>query len=402
MSTKHILFLEKTGQILQQSIRALAIEQPTWHILHVADVDAAIEIMLQYRISVVVAVCSKDWPDIEPMFKRFKEQDPAMVRIALVSEADNKYRADNSFLVNRFLITSCAPVLLQQTLEESLEVWNLAISNQHMVKLVANLKSIPTPPMLYFDIKDELDSPHGSLQGIARLLARDPALTMKILKVANSGLYAPPRSITDLGMAIGLLGTDVVLALVLGAHLYSQLPVPGLDIDKMWLHSMAVSSLAKQIAEDETGDRNLASAAGVAGLLHDVGQLIMLVHDAAAYFGVLHRSEGKEEKLVDMEREIFGVDHAQLGGYLLALWGLPDNIVDAVSGHQGSISIMAHPLSTTVRAVYVAEWLLQEYVLHKELLIACDTQDAQKVIYSSNAVQWWQFVDRLVEQGIVA
>ena len=401
MPTNHILFVEKNGQILQQAMRSLTKEKPAWHIMHVTEAEAALEIMQQYRIGVVVAECAKDWSDCEQKFNRFKQLDPATVRVALVSETDNKCRAGSFISINQFLLASCAPVLLRQVLEDGLEIWGMAMTNPRMVELVANLKSIPTPPLLYFDIKDELDSPNGSLQGISGLIARDPALTAKILKIANSGLYAPPRSVTDLVMAIGLLGTDMVLALVLGAHLYNQLPVPGLDIDKMWLHSMAVSSVAKQIAEDETGDRQLASAAGVAGLLHDVGQLVLLAKDAAAYFGALHRCAGKEEKLVEMERELFGVDHAELGGYMLALWGLPENIVDAVSGHQGLISGMPHPLSTTVRAVYVAEWLLQEYVLHKELLIACDAQDAQSVIYSSHAVQWWQFVDRLVEQGIV-
>jgi HD-like signal output (HDOD) protein len=402
MSTKHILFVEHQGQILQQAMRTLAVERPAWHIMRVTTPEAALEIMSQYQIGVLIAECAANWTACEQMFKRFKAQDPAVVRIALVGEMDNRCRPDSFLYINQFLVSACAPIVVQQVIENGLMVWAMAMTNPRMVELVMNLRSIPTPPMLYFDIKDELDSPQGSLQGIARLLSRDPALTAKILKIANSGLYAPSRSITDLGMAIGLLGTDLVLALVLGAHLYNQLPVPGLNLDKMWLHSMAVSSLAKKIAEDEIGDRQLASAAGVAGLLHDVGQLVLLAQDAASYFGAIHRCEGNEEKLVEIEREQFGVDHAQLGGYLLALWGLPENIVDAVRGHQGVLDGMTHPLPITVRAVFVAEWLLQEYAVHKELLGACTVLETQSVISSSHAAQWWQFVDHMVEQGIVA
>jgi HD-like signal output (HDOD) protein len=398
---KHILFVEHHGQVLQQAMRTIEVEYPEWHVMRVTTPEAALEIMIQYRISVVVAECVRDWAGCEQMFKRYKEQDPAAVRIALVIETNSTCRSGSFLYINQFLLTSCAPVMLQGALKNALEIWEMAMANPRMVQLVANLKSIPTPPLLYFDIKDELDSPNCSLKGISQLIARDPALTAKILKIANSGLYAPSRSITDLGMAIGLLGTDMVLALVLGAHLYNQLPVPGLNLDKMWLHSMAVSSLARQISEDETGDRHLASAAGVAGLLHDVGQLILLAHDAASYFAAIHHSEGKEEKLVRLEREKFEVDHAQLGGYLLALWGLPKNIVDAVSGHQGQLGSMPQPLATTVRAVYLAEWLLQEYAVHKELLEACSALESQTAVSSSDAAQWWQYVDHLVEQGIV-
>ncbi len=358
--------------------------------------------MTQYQVGLILAECAADWNACEKMFRRLKEYDPAVLRIALVSDPGNKYRAGSFQYIHQFLLNSCSLEQLEKTLESGFGVWEMAKQNSRMVELVAGLKSIPTPPLLYFDIKDELDSPNGSLQGVARLIGRDPALTAKILKIANSGLYVLPRTIADLDTAIGLLGTDMVMALVLGAHLYSQLPVPGLDLDKMWMHSMAVSSLAKQIATDETGVQKLASAAGVAGLLHDVGQLVLLAEDAAAYYKIIRLSEGKEEKLVEFERQQFGVDHAQLGGYLLALWGLPDDIVAAVIGHHGLTLSLPHPLPATVRAVLVAEWLLQEYAVHKELLEACASAESQAMISSSDAIEWWKYVDRLVEQGIVA
>ena len=184
--------------------------------------------------------------------------------------------------------------------------------------------------------------------------------------------------------------------------MYSQLPVPGLDLDKMWLHSMAVSLLAKQIAEDETADRHQASSAGVAGLLHDVGQLVLLAKDAAIYFAVLRHSEGKEANLIETEQKQFGVDHALLGGYLLALWGLPDAIVTAVVSHHSLARRASQPLSASSQAVYVAEWLLQEYDMRKEILSNCTTPESLDMVNSSHATKWWNYVNQLVEQGIVS
>ncbi len=401
MTIEHILFVEMQGKALQRVMQDLTVRRPDWHMVRVTDQEATLRVLSQYRVGVVVAGCKIKRNQCERLFEMVKEHDATAIRIALVGNLGNDPVREMNY-THQFLLDSCSPKRVERTLEGALAVREMTENTPSLLKFAKDLKPLPTPPLLYFDVKEELESPKGSVQSIARLIARDPALTAKILRTANSGLYAMPRTIADLGMAIGLLGTDMVLALVLGAHLYSQLPIPGLDLDQIWLHSMAVSLLAKRIAEDESGDRQQASSAGVAGLLHDVGQLILLTQDARAYFSVLRRSHGNEGNLVAIEQEQFDLDHALLGGYLLALWGLPDDIVTAVSNHHLLKLGTPQSLTVTSKAVFVAEWLLQEYNVHKEILTECTSQESLGIVNYSDAVKWWKYVEHMVEQGILS
>ena len=224
MTQQHILFVENRGQALQRVMQELTADRPDWHIVRVTTSDAAIKVITQYQVSIVVAGCEMEWAQCEQMFRLVQEQDAAVVRIALVEDAGQNPLKEMAF-AHQFLLGSCSPARIEQTLEGALRVWNMTKETPVLLKFVAGLESLPTPPMLYFEIKDELDTLGGSLQSIARLVARDPALTAKILRIANSGLYAMPRTIADLGTAIGLLGTEMLLSMVLRGPLVQ--PVAG-------------------------------------------------------------------------------------------------------------------------------------------------------------------------------
>jgi putative nucleotidyltransferase with HDIG domain len=190
---------------------------------------------------------------------------------------------------------------------------------------------------------------------MAGITARDPSLVARVLKIANSGFYALPRTVSDISEAIGLIGTDSLLGLVLAAHLYSGLPPPGLNLELLWQHTMNVSSLARQIAQLEGGSRTEQSTSSVAGLLHDIGLMMLLENEPARYQPLWQRSGGDEAELARMERDAFGVTHGELGALVLALWTLPDAVVQAVAN---SHMRAATDLSLTCRAVLAAEWLL--------------------------------------------
>ena len=194
---------------------------------------------------------------------------------------------------------------------------------------------------------------------------------------------------------------DVVLALVLAAHLFDQLPPPGLNLDAMWVHSIAVATLAKAIAMEEGGNRSKASTSGIAGLLHDLGELIFLANNWESYYAMVRRSNGDEQLLLQMELEQFGVGHPELGAHILSLWGLPEEVVQAVAYHHGSDIRPFEDVPLASKAVCIAEWLLQAHNREDEPA-STDTflEDYLSKDFDS-LEKWKKILDRLVEQGMI-
>ena len=282
-----------------------------------------------------------------------------------------------------------------------MSVWERTRENPRLAALISDLHTLPTPPALYFDIRDELESPNSSAHSVAQIIARDPAIAAKLLKVANSGFYAPPRTISDLYETISLLGTEMVLAMVLSAHLFDQLPLPGLNLDSLWVHSIAVATLAKKVALEEGGDRATASTCGIAGLLHDLGTLIFLANVPQSYYAMVRRSGGDERVLLELEREQFGVGHPELGAHILSLWGLPEDVVQAVACHhaEDGQSCMDAPLPT--KAVCIAEWLLLVRKLEDEGVSKGILLEGDSSIDEVSLQKWKYILDSLVEQGLI-
>ena len=238
------------------------------------------------------------------------------------------------------------------------EVAERVRKNPVLANIIANLEDVPSPPVLYFDLREQVENESGDLDTMADIAARDPSLVARILKVANSGFYSLPRSVSDLSQALGLIGTDGLLGMVLAAHLYAGLPPPGLKLELLWQHTLRVSALAREIARIEGSDRRVQSQCAVAGLLHDIGILVLLENEPERYQPIWKRSGGDETILAELERAEFGVTHGELGALILMLWSLPEDVVEAVR-HSHSVCPIENPApSVVVKSVLAAEWLL--------------------------------------------
>ncbi len=360
MSVRHMLFVEPEGDTLQTLMRVLAVSHDDWHIVRSTDADAALEILSQRLFCLVMASFGNKHEDCEHFLREVQSRVPAAIRFALlpdVSDTDGFTGPESAF--QSFPETSPSNEMVV-AISRGVDVWSQCRGNSQLTDLLSNLRNIPTPPRLYFEIREALNSPSGDLRSVAAVVSRDPAISARILKVANSGFYAVPRSVTEIQEAITYLGTDTVMSLVLAAHVFTRMPVPGVNLDKLWKHSLTVSALAQQIALQEGGDRATVSTAGVAGLLHDIGELILLANVPDIYYPIIRRFVGNEPALLAEELEQFGATHAQLGACVLSLWSLPDAVVEAVGFHHDFSRHTGDPVSLTNKAVFAAEKFLQE------------------------------------------
>lgn len=202
-----------------------------------------------------------------------------------------------------------------------------------------------------------LDGGSAGATEIGEICAQDPALAARILKLVNSAAFALPRKVGSIPEAVSLLGTDAVRGLVLSAHTFEHTrpakPVAGVSVEAVQTHSFRVARLAKLFAKG-TGR---ADDAFTAGLLHDVGQLILACGAGTVYADVVRVTKETGRSMLEVERELLGVTHSEVGAYLLGFWGLPLQIVEAVSLHHAP-SEAASIVDATLPFVHAANALV--------------------------------------------
>jgi putative nucleotidyltransferase with HDIG domain len=194
---------------------------------------------------------------------------------------------------------------------------------------------------------------------LGEVIAKDMAMTAMILKLANSAFFSLRQPVTSAAEAVSYLGADLLKALVLAHGLFGQVGafrIPTFTIHHLWQHSLAVGSISRRIAQLEELGLQRANECFTAGLLHDIGILILASRFPEDYAKVLdlnRRSGGDPET---SEYHVFGVTHGEVGAYLLALWGIPEPVVQAAAHHH-AISRQAVRGFSAALAVHVADYL---------------------------------------------
>jgi putative nucleotidyltransferase with HDIG domain len=250
---------------------------------------------------------------------------------------------------------------LVETIQRALrlQMWMAAAGLKEML---AKMRQLPSLPTLYTQISSELSSPTGSLEIVATLIAKDPLMTAKILQVVNSAFFSLARQVVDPVEAVMHLGAERTRALIFIAKIFSQFDktrCANFSIEDAWEHSMAIGTSAMAIAKEETKDARLTELAFTAGLLHDVGKLLLAANVPDVYGQILDQAARRKLSVREVEVEAFSATHAELGACLLGTWGLPVALLEAVAWHHNPLSSEDDAFSITT-AVHVANALYYE------------------------------------------
>jgi HD-like signal output (HDOD) protein len=233
-----------------------------------------------------------------------------------------------------------------------------------MRDLLARGENLPTLPTVVFQLHRVLDDERAGASEVAGIIERDPALTARLLRAANSAAFARPGNdrIGSVSAAVSRLGVNqvravcIVLAVVKAFHTRAG----GLDHQEFWIHSAAVGMTARRLWERYGSDPSIsADDVYVAGLLHDAGLLVIEQHFPSEFTEVLTSRATLDSRLWQVEEDHLGMDHGAVGGLLLGRWSLPGFISEAVTNHH-------HPLQAedqfqaVCRMVQAAEILCSE------------------------------------------
>lgn len=212
--------------------------------------------------------------------------------------------------------------------------------------------AIPALPQIVSKILDTLDDDSANTDTLSEHISGEPAVVAKLLGAANAGAFGG-HHIQSLKQAIILLGIGRVKEITIATAIIDRYTAePPFDAHALWLHSIGVAACAKEIALHAKLDIEIA---GIAGLLHDIGQLLLFGVEPKAYIEALNHMQQQQMDIIAAEREILGVDHAQVGGALANLWHLPPRVAAAISGHH--MTEDAGSASEIADVVHVAEVL---------------------------------------------
>jgi putative nucleotidyltransferase with HDIG domain len=228
----------------------------------------------------------------------------------------------------------------------------------HPRELKAFVNDVPTLPMVFQTLFSRMEDPDTQVSDLSEIISRDQALTAKILQLVNSAFYGQPSQISTISRAVIIMGFQAVRSAALGVSVMEQFKnlastSAAFDMPSFWRHSIGVSCVAKHVSmvlhADEPED------AFVAGLLHDVGKLIMLQHFPDDVDDLTRAAQEQHLTWRDCEEVLFPTNHASIARALFRAWKFPQNVVEAVACHHNPETASRH--ATLAAVVHVADFL---------------------------------------------
>lgn len=201
--------------------------------------------------------------------------------------------------------------------------------------LVDDIQGLVSLPEVALKINDLMDDPNTSVDDVGKLINQDPALTMRVLAIANSPFYGFASEISTISRAVTVLGTKQITDVVLSTattNAFKGISIDLISVDDFWYHSLYCGLLAQELSSKHNPP--LRDSMFVAGLLHDIGHLVMLnkipdlLQDA-----LLRTVQGESLPLYIEEQQVIGFDHAQVGAELARAWNLPAYLVECMEFH---------------------------------------------------------------------
>jgi HD-like signal output (HDOD) protein len=354
---KTIVLVDDDPNMGERLCRLLKPLESEWKMVSVGSGQEALATLAAQRCDVIMTDMRMPGKDGVQLLDEVRTGYPRMVRVLLTEPSDQDAGLRSA---HQCLPKSSSLKIFQSTVTRACAIQEL-LSNEVLLKLVSGMHTLPSLPTLYREVMQELQSPDASIEKIGKIISKDPGMLTKMLQVVNSPFYGLPRRISSATQAVALLGLEAIKSLVLSMKVFSQFESSTqtfFSLDILWNHGMITGRYARMIAKTQGTEIRDMEDAFTAGLLHDVGLLVLATNVPDQYTETLAlMNQGTAEW--EAERQVLGATHAEVGGYLLGTWGLSDPIVEAVAFHHDPGRSTGHTFSP-LAAVHIANVLEEQ------------------------------------------
>jgi len=352
----NILFVDDEPAVLEGLENRLRPWRTSWSMRFAGSGAAALEMLARKPADVVVTDMLMPGMDGAALLREVRERLPEAVRVVLSGQTDRQGVLRSMPLAHQFIAKPCEGSRLQAVVTRACTLRDRLFS--HSVKAaIAGLGTLPVLPRLYWDLCRELERPDVSVPRVAAILEQDIALTARVLQLVNSAFFACPRPVIHIRDAVAVLGIDPLRAMVASVEIMRAMSEigmpPGFSLQRLQAHSLQAALVAQQLLTDAT-QRPMAIAAA---MLHDIGHLVLSLSMPEQRLRVRDHAISHDMPIAAAEQEIIGCTHADVGAHLLALWGLPQALVETVAYHHAPGEAGESTFSVT-GALHVADWLV--------------------------------------------
>ena len=332
---RRILFVDDEPMVLKGLQRTLRKMREEWGMTFASSSKEALDILGLEPYDVIVSDLRMPEMDGMQLLAEVKSRHPEVVRIILSGQVEQETTFKSVQLAHQSLSKPCDVDILKHTLNQLFDLRNL-LEDESIKRIVSQTETLPSLPAVYTEVISELQSPDASVQKVGDIISQDLAMAAKILQVVNSAFFGLVRKISNPKEAVMLLGTETIKALVLSVKIFSefnQKKLAWFNFDDLFNHSMSVSMFAQTITKEEHLDQNLVNHSLMAGMFHDLGKLILVTNFQAPYQKLLTEARQTRQNLWVLENDLFGTSHAEIGAYLMGLWGLEYPVIEAIAYH---------------------------------------------------------------------
>jgi len=348
-----VLFVDDEVNVLHAMGRSLHHMRKEWSMEFVASGVAALEALAARPADVIVSDMRMPGMDGWQLLAEVKLRHPQTVRLILSGHADPVSIMRSVGTAHQYLAKPCESAELKAAIART-EMLRRHLNNATLALLVGHVGTLPSVPRAFQEILDCLQRPEASVADAAAIIGRDVAMTANVMKLVNSAFFGAPQPVRTVDRAVAYLGLETLCALVLGHSIFKSDLTSAAQkqkLEQLLTHSLDTAITARVIARQQGLSVAESEHAYLAGMLNDVGRVVITMHPALSAAGP---RDSAFEGVMDNERH-----HAEIGAYLLGLWAFPSPIVEATAFHHRPSEMPQQGLTLT-RLVHFADRMSHE------------------------------------------
>lgn len=354
---KRILFVDDERQILR-SLKRLFIDTD-YDTEFIDNGEDALTFLEKNTVEIIVSDIRMPSMNGFELLKKVKEKYPLVLRVALSGFTDSKniFKALEENVAKMYMFKPWDNNELINIIEQMLELEE-TLRDKKLLELINNINDLPTVPQLYLDIK-RLIQEEADVNEISKKIEEDPPIASRILRIANSTFFGAKTG--SIAQAIMYIGLTNVKNIVLSNGVFDAAMSHGDNVKILWEHA-TVSNKITNLIYQEFMNKKIPNIFASAGLLHDIGKVIMFTHYGDTYDGLIERAKNDNIQIIDLEKEMYNVTHLELGGYLLNWWEIPLPIVETALYHHMPLDkrVINKELVSIVHLANYYSWLWLE------------------------------------------